>query len=600
MATTANSPSALKPALPYRARLEMIGGERLYVFVRWLIVLTLAGLLTLGLKEALWPVSLKSEPVVLIIWGYAAFTVFMTLVLLIPPLHGLLNPSGFVDWLFIGGLMLASGALHPILFPLYLLPLVVLSLRYGELQGFGTGIVAALLYAAAFLGYPLVAEDGAASLPLLDLPLVVQTVTLLLVPWVLTSTVEHWTADNRHMVTKSQDQVALAKQEAQTARDQMQTVFVVASALTETLRGDKVLECLFREGQKLVPYSSAAALIPTGKPGEVSVIAGHGLALTDIGITIILTQGSPLQAAMFPPPGPRLLADISQHADVQPISTFRASKSTCVIPLSNGVQVYGLTLFLRPDTTPFGEEQVRMLNALVSYATVALINHDLMIEVKQERLDMATAEEHARHWLARDIHDGLAQKLAAMTMNADFIKRLMRDNPEEAIKELDKLTELYKRANYDVRTLLGELKPTTLETKGLPTALEEYVERIKAVNEHIQFAVEKKGVSGMTISKEAKGTLFNIAQESINNALKYAEPKHIWLRLHRDGYRFTMIIQDDGKGFNVEESKERAKARGSHGLSNLSDRARMIDGVTEIISEPGKGTIVRVTIPLEV
>lgn len=601
MATTASSPSTLKPALTYRDRWQLIGGERLYVFVRWLVILILAGLLMQGLNQEVWPVSLESKPVVLILWGYAAFSLIMTLILLIPPLHGLLNPACFIDLLILASLMLVNPDLNGLLFPIYLFPVIVLALRYGDMHGIMTGIIAAMVYTAGFLGWHMVFKGESAPLELADyVPFGLQLVGLLVVPWIANSMVEYWSADNRRRVAQAQEQVTQAKQETQAAREQMRTVFTVASTLAETLRGDKILESLFREGQKLVPYSAGVALLPTGKPGELSVVAGHGLALTDMAMKIIVTQGSTLRAALFPPPNPRLIPDIGQDADVQPITTLRASKATCVIPLCNGIQVYGLALFVRQDTTPFTDDQLGFLTALTNYATVALINQDLMAEVKKERLDMATAEEHARHWLARDIHDGLAQKLAAITMNVEFIKRLIKDNPEEAIRELDKLSDLYKRANYDVRTLLGELKPTTLETKGLPTALEEYVERIKPIHEHIEFVVEKKGVSGMTMSKEAKGTLFNIAQESINNALKYAEPKHIWLRMQRDGYRFIMVIEDDGKGFNVEESKERAKARGSHGLSNLSDRARMIDGVTEIVSEPGKGTMVRVTVPLEV
>jgi signal transduction histidine kinase len=116
----------------------------------------------------------------------------------------------------------------------------------------------------------------------------------------------------------------------------------------------------------------------------------------------------------------------------------------------------------------------------------------------------------------------------------------------------------------------------------------------------VQFIFEAKGVSGMTLAKEAQGTLFNIVQESLNNALKYAEARHIWLKLERSGYRLQITIRDDGKGFNVEEGKARAKARGSYGLSNLSDRARLINGRTEIESEPGQGTTIRVHVPLEV
>jgi signal transduction histidine kinase len=177
---------------------------------------------------------------------------------------------------------------------------------------------------------------------------------------------------------------------------------------------------------------------------------------------------------------------------------------------------------------------------------------------------------------------------------------MIEHDPASAVAEIDKLADIFKRANFDVRTLLGELKPTTLETKGLPAALDEYLERLRFHNEKVKIVLDTRNVSGMTLEKEVRSTLFNIVQESVNNALKYAEPQNIWVTLEREGYRLTVTIQDDGKGFNVEESKSRAKARGSHGLSNLHERARLIDGVTDIVSAPGQGTTIRVTVPLDV
>jgi signal transduction histidine kinase len=295
-----------------------------------------------------------------------------------------------------------------------------------------------------------------------------------------------------------------------------------------------------------------------------------------------------------------LIDDISQEPDLQHITTLQECRAACLVPLRAGVQVFGLIIIARQDSTPFSSDELNILDALSSYATVALVNQELSSEVKKERINMATAEDHARHWLAREIHDNLAQKLAAITMNIDFLKRMMQEDPSGANAELDKIGELFKRANFDVRTLLGELKPTTLETEGLPAALEEYLKRLRTRYDEMQILFEAKGVSGLSLDKEAKSTLFNIVQESVNNSLKYAEPKHIWVRMERAGYRLTITIQDDGKGFNVEESKAKARARGSHGLSNLEDRARMIDGVTEIVSAPGKGSTVKVTVPLEV
>jgi signal transduction histidine kinase len=274
-----------------------------------------------------------------------------------------------------------------------------------------------------------------------------------------------------------------------------------------------------------------------------------------------------------------------------------------MVSLKSGVQVYGLVIFARHTAQPFTEAQVSTLTALSYFATLALINQELLIDVRQDRVNLATAQDQARHWLAREIHDGLAQKLASITMNTEFIKRMVSHDPESAVRELDKLNETFRRANHDVRALLGELKPTTLESKGLAAALQEYVDRLREDYTNINFKFESRGAAYLPLKNEARGTLFNIAQESLTNALKYAEPRHILVRVIREEKDneddlLVITIQDDGKGFNVEEERAKARARGSYGLANLDERARLLDGRTEIMSVPGKGTRIRVFIPL--
>lgn len=598
MAVTTRTSTTSAPAPTTHPPTSVLQSEGVAALLRWGTLLILTALAVGIDQRALWPVALDSDLAVLLVYGYAGFCLVITVLLLVPGLRKL-HSAGYVVDIGVLSLFVVSGQPGGLLFPLYLLPVVGFGVRAGIGAGSALGIVAALGLGGATIGRPLLApETELATTDYIGVGL--QGLVLAILPWLITTFTEQWSRNNRASVLQAEQQAEAARQETQQTRNQMKTLYTVAATLAEAIRGEKVLNALFDQGNKLVPYKAGLGLLPTGKPGQLRVDTGYGVSIIDPGEVIKVTQGGTFGAALYPPADPQTIENIDQEADLQRLTTVRGCKSACLIPLRSGVNVYGLALFLRHTTAPFTAPEVEILQALTSYATVALLNQDLTREVNKDRMDMATAEEHARHWLAREIHDGLAQKLAAITMNLDFIKRMMAHNPDEAAQELDKLGDMYKRANYDVRTLLGELKPTTLETKGLPSALEEYVNRLRTYNEHIDFQVEARGVSGMTLSKEARGTLFNIVQESLNNALKYAQAKHIWLRMVREGYRLTITIQDDGKGFNVEESREKAKARGSYGLSNLSERAKMVGGVTEVISAPGKGTTIKVNVPLEV
>jgi signal transduction histidine kinase len=600
--TTGTAPHATE-ATSYKERLKLVSGERTYAIARLLVVVLLFGLALLVLEREVWPVALDGDPFVLVLWAYAASALLLLLLSFIPPLHSLLSLGYIVDVLALSGAAFTSGAPSLLFFPFYLLPVAGMTLRYGALIGSVCGIFASASYVGSAFGTGGVLAGGPAALAPLDYAsLGLQALILPGLAILIGVLADQWNTTNRQNIEQARRQADQSRSQIQDIRNQMSALYTTASTLTTTMKGERVLDALLSEGQHVVSYTVGLALLPKRpeNPLELVVTAGHGLSLVDPGVVFSATRGSPIATALFPPGDPQQIADISQEADAQSVTTLRGCKAACIIPLRIDVKIYGLTIFARQTPDAFTTDEMNMLTALTNYAAVALLNKELDAEVKQEHISMIIAEERARHWLAREIHDSLAQKLAAIVMNADFLKRMIEHDPDSAIAEVDKLADIFKRANFDVRTLLGELKPTTLETKGLPAALEEYLERLRFHNEKVKIVLDTRNVTGMTLEKEVRSTLFNIVQESVNNALKYAEPQNIWVTLEREGYRLTITIQDDGKGFNVEESKSRAKARGSYGLSNLHERARLVNGVTDIVSAPGQGATIRVTVPLDV
>jgi signal transduction histidine kinase len=240
---------------------------------------------------------------------------------------------------------------------------------------------------------------------------------------------------------------------------------------------------------------------------------------------------------------------------------------------------------------------MEMATTLVSYGLVVLQNAQLVAELRAERNNLLAREEEVRKQLNRDLHDGPAQALAAITMTLGFIKRLYEKEPERVVPELDKLAALAGRANHEVRTLLFELRPLVLETQGLLPTLQQYLERFDQ-GKPPQIALEGDDTIG-PLTKRVQGTLFNIVQESVNNAIKHAQAQHIWIRIQRQGDDVLLTIQDDGKGFDLQSVKASYDQRGSFGLLSLEERARLVGGTAEIISAVGAGTTVRVVVPLD-
>ncbi len=128
---------------------------------------------------------------------------------------------------------------------------------------------------------------------------------------------------------------------------------------------------------------------------------------------------------------------------------------------------------------PFTDQDLQLLTTLAAQAAVAVENARLVRSLKEERDKLLAKEAEVRAAIARDLHDGPTQSVAAIAMNIEFVKRLMRAMPERVESELNVLSELVQKTAYDIRTLLFELRPLGLETQGLLSTLQQYVNRFR-------------------------------------------------------------------------------------------------------------------------
>ncbi|MGB9633231.1 MAG: GAF domain-containing sensor histidine kinase [Chloroflexaceae bacterium] len=579
-------------------RWRLLGGERFYTLARWLTVALLAAVTSLLTGAPLWPLTAESAPLLIVLWAYAGFSLFTTLALFLPAAGHLLGLAYIVDLLFIALMTFFGGEQVVVFFPLYLIPLINAALRHSRVICLFSGLFAALLYVFAFLGWRLViAADSALPINTLDsMALGLRALTLVFVPLLTSGLAERWSENNRASVVQARQQAEQALAEARAYRDQMRSLYEVAYTLSTTVDYRQVLETTLRESRKLVPFSTGFVLLASGQPDELYVAASQSLAPADQSRRITVSSG--LFAALRSSEA-RIVPDVSREPDLQSFETLRACAHACLIPLRAGMRTYGLLVVASEAPEPFTGEQVANLTALANYAIMALHNAQLIFDLKEERNKLISKEEQVRHQLARDLHDGPAQALAAITMNVEFIKRLLERDPDRVVEELDKLSSLAKRTTYEVRTMLFELRPLVLESQGLRATLEQYLERFKSGAKEPRILLEAGDLNDVRLGSKAEGTLFNIIQEAINNALKHAHAAHIWVRLSREGDHLVTVVQDDGAGFDMQSVLRSYEKRGSFGLLNIDERARLVGGHAEIASTPGNGTTVKVIVPIE-
>lgn len=588
-----SSRTSVAPVSPH-ARWQMLSGDRFYIAARWISLAVLAVIGSLLARQSFWPPALTMNPILQLVWGYALFNLLASLALFAPALGALLNVAFLIDIIFISLFTYFSKDPRDLFYPLYLLPLVSAAFRLRPSVSLLTGVVAAAAYITAYMLARIGPGNGTPPYDTLGLVgLLLRAVALICIPWLTSGLSERWTSSNRLSVALAEQKHQDALGEANAYRDQMRSLYEVAYTLSTTMNYQSVLDAALSESRKLVPYTCGLVLLSTGSPDELYIAADSGLSETDKQQRIQLDLGRIGQALRSGEPS--IVDDISGEPELQTITSLANCRSACLVPLRAALRTYGLLLIASDRVTTYKQEQLGMVIALANYAIIALHNAQLVYDLRQERSKLLSKEEEVRHQLARDLHDGPAQSLAAITMNVEFIKRLLERDPPRVIPELDKLGALAKRTTHEVRTMLFELRPLALETQGLDTTLRQYLERFQGNGPEI--IIESNEVSA-SLDTKTEGTLFNIIQESINNSLKYAKAEHIWVRLKQTSTTLEVTVQDDGRGFDLQKVLESYDKRGSFGLLNIEERAKLIGGTSELTSAIGHGTTVRVTVPL--
>jgi len=243
----------------------------------------------------------------------------------------------------------------------------------------------------------------------------------------------------------------------------------------------------------------------------------------------------------------------------------------------------------------FTEEDQDLLMAFAAQAAIVIENARLYQQVVTERDRLLAVEEEVRRELARELHDGPSQLLGAIIMGLRFLKQVMARQPERTDAELAELERLSTQALHQVRNMLFDLRPVALETQGLRTALEIYVERLRE-SDGLQLHLDLEALT-MRFSPKVEAALFSIIQEAVGNAKKHAQAKNIWLTAQTRENALMLSVRDDGHGFDLLDVEESYAQRGNLGLLNMKERAEIAHATLAINPRPGKGTLVTLTLP---
>lgn len=271
------------------------------------------------------------------------------------------------------------------------------------------------------------------------------------------------------------------------------------------------------------------------------------------------------------------------------------------VPLIFRERVAGVIAVYAWGRHSFADEQLDLLRAFANQAANALHNAELYESLRLEQERIIRAQEEVRHHLARDLHDNTAQMLSLIIMNIDMLRQQVQNGrTARLLPDLEGLEKIARQTNREVRTLLFELRPIILETRGLIPALVSYHRQLEQSMEcTLHLDVEELPFQ---IELTAASAIFSVMQEAVNNIRKHAHAQNIWMRVRCVDNTLHFAVEDDGRGFDIDRVLTSYDERGSMGLLDMHERVSMLNGRLTVTSPRighGTGTIVSGQLPLD-
>ncbi|MEJ5314088.1 MULTISPECIES: GAF domain-containing sensor histidine kinase [Anaerolinea] len=404
----------------------------------------------------------------------------------------------------------------------------------------------------------------------------------------------------RELVRKQRDsETAIQRQE----RERLKAFFDMIETFSSTFNYKTVLEVGIQAGIKAMGLSEAEgtrllAAFFLFEDHTLRYVVGQGFPLRDQNLPLAAREGMLREALQSGEP--QIHNGPCEDPELCELVALHACQSFLIIPLLRGMNVYGILLFAHPESHFFTPERVEYLMIVGHQAVIAIQNARLFADLQEEKERIVQTQEEAQRKLARDLHDGPTQSISSIAMRLNIARRLLRQNPAAAEEELAKIEDLARRTTQEIRHMLFTLRPLVLESEGLESALKAMAEKMRDLyQQNVVLDVDSAAISALDSTQQT--VVFYLCEEAVNNARKHAEASQITVRL-KFVTNYTDIIgleiSDNGKGFNVNEVMGSYERRGSLGMINLRERADLVNGLLRVDSAPGKGTRIRVFIPL--
>jgi two-component system CheB/CheR fusion protein len=241
------------------------------------------------------------------------------------------------------------------------------------------------------------------------------------------------------------------------------------------------------------------------------------------------------------------------------------------------------------------QERTAQLDAVNAALRIEVQGHERAEKARQElQRRLINAQEEERSRISRELHDEVGQQITALMLSLKALEAA--PSQQETQTKLRELRATAEKVGREIHQLAFELRPLALDQLGLARALSGLLESWHA-RTSLPVDFVSAGLDDTRLPQPVETTIYRIVQEAMSNVYKHASAKAISVSVERRGDFVTAIVEDDGAGFDMDALEVSPDVR-RIGLAGMRERAEIVGGVLTIESSLGRGTTVRVRVPV--
>ena len=258
------------------------------------------------------------------------------------------------------------------------------------------------------------------------------------------------------------------------------------------------------------------------------------------------------------------------------------------VPVKSRNRPIGILAVMNPMSRRFTEDQIALIAVLAAFAGTAIENARLHAQSQAALL----ADERTR--IAKEMHDGLSQSLFGTSLELDVCRKRVKEHPDEVEQRLDHVQTILVRSLSELRRYIHDLRPVSLNSLGLVGAISQRVTEIgeaKGMSVRVYAEGEERA-----LPPGPESCLYRVALEAVANTAKHSEAQRSIVMLRYTATEVSMVVEDDGQGFDVSEARGRGERGECIGLESMRDRVKAEGGRFSARSGE-RGTTIQVVLP---